>query len=57
MIGKSSKLMIIDGGVMRKLKLMYGIKHYKNPMYKHRWDGFFWGICLGYIPYLWHMYI
>jgi len=50
--------MIIDGEiVMKKLKLMYGIKHYKNPMYKHRLDGFVWGFVLGYIPYLWHMYI
>ena len=56
MIGSSNRLMIIDGGVMKN-NILNEIVHYKNPKYKDRWDGFFWGICLGYIPYLWHMYI
>jgi hypothetical protein len=33
------------------------IEHYKNPKYKERFNGFVWGFVIGYIPYLWHMYI
>ena len=33
------------------------IEHYTNPKYKERFNGFVWGFVLGYIPYLWHMYI
>jgi|10_taG_2_1085330.scaffolds.fasta_scaffold304614_1 hypothetical protein len=34
-----------------------GIEHYTNPKYKERFNGFVWGFVIGYIPYLWHMYI
>ena len=56
MIGSSNRLMIIDGGVMKN-NILNEVVRYKNPKYKHRLDGFFWGFVLGYIPYLWHMYI
>lgn len=48
--------MIINGGVMKN-NILNQIVHYKNPMYKHRLDGFVWGFVIGLIPYLWHMYI
>jgi hypothetical protein len=34
----------------------YGIEFYKGKTSKF-WDGMLVGIVLGYIPYLWHMYI
>lgn len=37
--------------------MKYNIEHYKNPKYKERFNGFFWGFVVGYIPYLWHMYV
>ena len=33
------------------------IEHYKNPKYKERFNGVVWGFVIGYIPYLWHMYV
>jgi len=40
-----------------KNNLLNQIVRYKNPKYKQRWMGFYIGICLGLIPYLWHMYV
>ena len=40
-----------------KNNILNQIVRYRNPKYKQRWIGFWIGISLGLIPYLWHMYV
>lgn len=35
---------------------LHGVEHHKGKSNKF-WDGMLIGIILGYIPYLWHMYL
>ena len=36
---------------------MIKYEHYKNPKYAEQLKGFVIGLCIGYLPYLWHTYI
>lgn len=50
------KKLIPDSMKKSKNYAEYGIEYFKGKPTKF-WDGMLIGIVLGYIPYLWHMYL